>query len=145
MPLLELAGYRYGCAALGYFQKSRNRYSGSIDLMDWFTNYGAYRMAGGLNLLAKLLGLPGKMEVAGDQVYELFRQGRYQDINDYCMCDTLDTYFIFLRTRVMVGELNAEREAELIGRAREYLSGRCGELPALKQYLESWTSGGPWP
>jgi predicted PolB exonuclease-like 3'-5' exonuclease len=145
MPLLELAGYRYGCAALSYFQKSRNRYSGSIDLMDWFTNYGAYRMAGGLNLLAKLLGLPGKMEVAGDQVYELYRQGRYQDINDYCMCDTLDTYFIFLRTRVMVGEMTQEREAELIGRARDYLTGRVGELPALKQYLESWAAGGPWP
>lgn len=145
MPLLELAGYRYGCPALNYFQRSRNRYSGSIDLLDWFSNYGAYRMVGGLNLLAKMLGLPGKMDASGDQVYRMYREGRYQDINDYCMCDTLDTYFIFLRTRVMVGELTPVQEADLIARARDYLTGRVGELPALKQYLENWNAAQPWP
>ena len=35
---------------------SRNRFNGSIDLLDWLTNYGGYRLAGGLNLLAKLIG-----------------------------------------------------------------------------------------
>ncbi len=140
MPLLELAACRYGCAAPNYFQGSRHRYQGAIDLLDWFTNFGAYRMVGGLNLLAKLLGLPGKMEIAGDQVYAMYKEGRYQDINDYCMFDTLDTYFIFLRSRVMIGELGAEREAELVARARDYLAERAPELPALKVYLDNWTN-----
>ena len=127
MPLLELAACRFGCAAPQYFQKSRNRYSGAIDLMDWFTNFGAYRMVGGLNLLAKMLGLPGKLDVAGDQVYAMYKEGRYQDINDYCMFDTLDTYLVFLRTRVMIGEISSEQEAALVGRARDFIGERAQE------------------
>ena len=67
--------------------------------MDWTTRFRSLRgFTGGLNLLAKLIGKPGKMDVSGEQVYEMYRDGRYQDINDYCMFDTLDTYFVFLRT-----------------------------------------------
>ena len=73
-------------------------------------------MAGGLDLLSKLLGKPGKMEVSGDQVYEMHRAGRHQDINDYCLFDTLDTYFVFLRTRVLSGDLTLEQEHELVRR-----------------------------
>src|SRR5438105_2903249 len=75
LPLLELAAFRYGCCALDYFQKSRNRFNGSIDLLDWLTNYGGYRLAGGLNLLAKLIGKPGKRDMTGDQVYGLYLEG----------------------------------------------------------------------
>src|SRR5262245_24878376 len=41
MPLLELAAFRYGIPARDYFQYSRNRYNGPIDLCDWLTNFGA--------------------------------------------------------------------------------------------------------
>lgn len=138
MPLLELAACRYGISAKNYYQKSRHRFYGPIDLMDWFTNFGAYRMVGGLNLLAKLLGMPGKMEVAGDQVYQMYREGRYQEINDYCMFDTLDTYFVFLRTRVMIGELSRDRETELITQARRSLEERSQEMTVLQRYLDHW-------
>ena len=99
------------------------------------TNYGAYRMIGGLNLLAKRGHRPaavGKMEVAGDQVYAMHLQGRHQEINDYCMFDTLDTYFIFLRTRVLVGEMSAEQEEQLARRARAWLAEKIVILPALR-------------
>src|SRR5579884_1390684 len=72
LPLLELAAFDHGCSARDYFYNSRNRYNGNhIDLFDWLSNYGACRLTGGLNLLAKKLGKPGKMEVAGDQVYTM--------------------------------------------------------------------------
>src|ERR1700687_3205359 len=61
LPLMELAAFRYGCSGQGYFYSSRNRYSGNhLDLCDWLGNYGACRMAGGLNLLSNILGKPGK-------------------------------------------------------------------------------------
>ena len=48
LPLLELAAFRYGCCGGDYFT-NRNRYSGgNIDLMDWLSNFGALRMAGGV-------------------------------------------------------------------------------------------------
>src|SRR5436853_53618 len=99
LPLMELAAFRYGCTARDYYL-SRNRYSpGHIDVMDWLSNFGALRMTGGLDVLAKLLGKPGKMTMAGDQVYRLYLEGKIELINDYCLFDTLDTYFIFLRSR----------------------------------------------
>ncbi len=146
LPLLELAAFRYGCQARDYFLSSRNRFGGGhIDLMDWLTNFGAIRMAGGLDLLSKLLGLPGKMDVSGDQVYALHRDGKSQAINDYCMFDTLDTYFVFLRTRVMTGEITLEQEHILVRRAKAWLEGKAAELPALGQYLASWGDWEPWP
>jgi hypothetical protein len=139
MPLLELAAFRYGYSARDYYQNSRNRFNGPIDLCDWMTNFGACRMAGGLDLLAKLLGKPGKMEVSGDQVYQMHLDGKLQEINDYCLCDTLDTYFVFLRTRILTGDLNLEQEAELVAKAKELLGSKVGEFPVLRKYLASWT------
>ena len=98
LPLMELAAFRYGCYGRDYFQNSRNRYNGHIDLLEWLNNYGGVRHAGGLNLLSKMLGKPGKMEVSGDQVYAFHQAGKAREINDYCLFDTLDTYFVFLRT-----------------------------------------------
>jgi predicted PolB exonuclease-like 3'-5' exonuclease len=146
LPLLELAAFRYGLPAGEYFSRGRNRFNGDLDLMDWMTNFGAARgFAGGLNLLAKLIGKPGKMDVAGDQVYEMYREGRYQDINDYCMFDTLDTYFVFLRTRILTGDITPEQEVELVAKAKATLVTQMRELPALKHYLDKWSDGHPWP
>ena len=143
LPLLELAAFRYACPARSYFRGSRKRFDsyGHLDLMDWLTNYGACRLAGGLNLLSKLLGKPGKMEIAGDQVYELHRAGKLQEINDYCLFDTLDTYFVFLRTRLLTGELTLEQEQERVRHAKQFLSGKTAEFPALSDYLANW---GDW-
>ena len=146
LPLLELAAFRYGCTGRDYFQNSRNRYnSNHIDLCDWMTNYGAIRLSGGLNLLSKILGKPGKMGISGDQVYSYYQQGKLQAINDYCMCDTLDTYFVFLRSRVLTGELTLEEEHEIVARAKSWLTGKVAELPALQSYLDNWGDWQPWP
>ena len=144
LPLMELAAFRWGYSVREHFYNSRNRYNGNhIDMCDWLANYGACRLAGGLNLLAKLLGKPGKMEVAGDQVYEMWREGRLQEINDYCMFDTLDTYFVFLRTRVLLGELPLSEEAALARRARVWLTAKVPEFPALRQYLDHFSEWDP--
>jgi len=138
LPLLELAAFRYGISARDHYL-ARDRYRGPIDLMDWFTNFGACRMAGGLDLLAKLLGKPGKMEVSGEQVYQMYLDGKIQEINDYCLCDTLDTYFVFLRTRILTGDISPEQEAELVANAKKLLESKTAEFPVLRKYLDNWT------
>ena len=144
MPLLELAAFRYGYAARDYCQNSRNRFNGPIDLMDWMTNFGAYRLNGGLDLLAKLIGKPGKIGgMAGDQVYQMVLDGRLQEVNDYCLCDTLDTYFVFLRTRVFTGDIGPDREAELVEKARALLDEKTAEFPVLRKYLDHWADYPP--
>ncbi len=139
LPLLELAAFRYGCPANHHFSSSRHRFQGNhLDLFDWLSNFGACRLNGGLNLLAKLLGLPGKMDVAGDQVYSMYQAGQLRAINDYCLCDTLDTYFVFLRTRVLLGELSPEMERVLVHKARHWIESRVQEIAPLQQYLDHW-------
>ena len=144
LPLLELAAFDHGCSARDYFYNSRNRFQGNhLDLMDWMSNYGAYRIAGGLSMLAQRAagGTPpgcGKLDVAGDRVYEMYRAGKLQEINDYCMFDTIDTYFVFLRTRVLTGDLKPEDEKALARRARLWLGSRVALLPALHTYLAAW-------
>lgn len=145
LPLLEMAAFRYGYSCREYIDAMRKRFGNHLDLMEWFDNYGAARHSGGLNLLSKVLGKPGKMDVAGHQVYEMHRAGKLQEINDYCMFDTLDTYFVFLRSRVMTGEISIRRERELVQKAKDYLASRVADLPALGRYLENWGDWQPWP
>ena len=152
VPLLELAAFRYGLALPGWFdsaggrayQQPRNRYNAAchLDLMDLLTNFGASRFSGGLNLAANLLGKPGKIEVEGQMVQEMYEAGRLEEINDYCRCDVLDTYFVFLRTRVVAGELSLEDEQILVARTRQWISDRAADQPAYRTYLDHW---GDWP
>jgi predicted PolB exonuclease-like 3'-5' exonuclease len=146
LPLLEMAAFRYGVGCREHFVSSRRRFDGwHLDLMDWMTNFNAFRLVGGLNLLSKLLGKPGKMQIKGDMVYQLCREGKLQAINDYCMHDTLDTYFVLLRTRVLCGELTLEEEKMAVQKAQRWLEQKVSELPGLKSYLENWGNWEPWP
>jgi 3'-5' exonuclease len=150
LPLLELAAFRYGLSASAWFncsgktyEQPRNRYNTEchLDLHDVLTNFGASRFNGGLNLVANLLGKPGKMEVQGHMVQDLWNEGRLAEINDYCRCDVLDTYFAFLRTMVLLGNLRLDDEQRLVHAAREYLEQRTTTVPAYAAYLNRW---GEW-
>ena len=149
VPLLELAAFRYGISLAGWFggvktyEQPRNRYNNEshLDLHDVLTNYGAARFTGGLNLAANLLGKPGKMDVQGHMVQDLFNEGRLTEINDYCRCDVLDTYFVFLRTMVLLGQLPLDEEQKLIAATRQWLEERVGERDIYGAYLERW---GDW-
>lgn len=150
IPLLELAAFRYGlevpawfAATMKTYDQPRNRYNleSHLDVHDVLTNFGATRFTGGLNLAASLIGKPGKMNVQGHMVQDMFQQGRLAEINDYCRCDVLDTYFVFLRSRVLVGELTLEREHDLVDQAQQWLTQQTDRVPAYAEYLSMW---GDW-
>lgn len=150
LPVLELAAYRYGIALPDWFnveartyEQSRNRYNTEmhVDLMDLFSNFGASRVTGGLNLLANLIGKPGKTGIDGSQVQGMYEAGRTQEINDYCRCDVLDTYFVFLRSRVLLGKLTLEQEQTIVAETKTWLETQAVERPAYADYLAHW---GDW-
>ena len=149
IPLLELMAYRYGYSAKRHFRDKyagRSRYGTKhIDLQDWLSNYNAIRMYGGLNLLAKIIGKPGKMQIRGDEVYSMFLDGRLRDINNYCIHDVLDTYFVFLRTRVLIGDLTIVREQDIVKSTKNFLEDNRERIPALEEYLANWGDWDPWP
>lgn len=149
IPLLEFMAYRYGYTAKRHFRDKfagRYRYGVKhIDLQDWLSNYGAVRMHGGLNLFAKVIGKPGKTSTKGSEVYSMFLDGRVRDINDYCVHDVLDTYFVFLRTRVLAGDLAILREQDIVKSAKNFIAANQERIPALKGYLANWGDWDPWP
>lgn len=149
LPLMELMAYRYGFQAKRHFKDKwagRNRFSTKhIDLQDYLSNYNAIRMNGGLNLLAKVLGKPGKMSTKGDQVYEMFLEGKVQEINNYCIHDVLDTYFVFLRTRVLQGDITIAQEQEIVQKTKFFIFNNIERVPAFKEYFDNWGDWEPWP
>lgn len=149
VPLLELAAFRYGLPLAGWFggvksyEQPRNRYNNEahLDLHDVLTNYGASRFSGGLNLAANLLGKPGKMDVQGYMVQDLWNEGRLAEINDYCRCDVLDTYFVFLRAMILLGHLTLDEEQQIVGETKQWLEERVEQTPVYAAYLGRW---GDW-
>jgi hypothetical protein len=152
LPLLELAAFRFGLAIPGWFQatgsksadqpRSRYNMTAHLDLCELLTNFGSTRFTGGLSLAANLLGKPGKMLVQGCMVQDLYDAGRLTEIHDYCRCDVLDTYFVFLRTRVLTGQLPLETEQQIIAETKTWLGQKADQVAAYRLYLDHW---GDWP
>jgi len=150
IPVLELAAFRYGISIPQWFisdgspyDRPRYRYNmkSHLDLMDILTNSGATRFNGGLDLAASLIGKPGKMGTQGFMVQDMYDEGRLSEINDYCRCDVLHTYFVFLRTMVLVGKLPLDREQELVKNTRDWIEQQSETIPIYRQYLDNW---GDW-
>ncbi len=113
IPVLELAALRHGIAAPAHFAEeggARDRYSGvrHFDLFDYLTNFGAVSLAGGMDLLLKMIGMPGKTGMDGSMVQEYFEAGRLDEIHRYCRSDVVQTYFLFLRVALMRGEITED-------------------------------------
>ncbi|MDP7035339.1 MAG: 3'-5' exonuclease [Planctomycetota bacterium] len=155
LPLLTLSAFRFGVPCPVYMGGSgprsfRYRFGERhLDLHDWLSGYGAARWRGGLDLLAKMIGRPGKLDVHGDQVGTLYLEGKLQAISDYCLGDVLNTYFVFLRTRVLTGELTIEREQEIVADARSWLNEQSARDPILangiRTFLDSFGTWNPTP
>ena len=150
MPLLEVCAFRYGLGIPEWiaengrsFEQPRNRFNSSahLDLHEFLTNNGASRFVGGLSLAANLIGKPGKLDVAGHMVQDLWDGGRAREIHDYCRSDVLDTYFVYLRSRVVAGAISLADEQSLIESAHTWIRSKAAESSGLARYLEAW---GDW-
>ncbi|MFM8497404.1 MAG: 3'-5' exonuclease, partial [Planctomycetia bacterium] len=72
---------------------------------------------------------------------DLWDAGKKAEIHDYCRGDVLDTYFVFLRSRVVAGELSLDEEHAIIDAARNWIEERSATSPGLARYLAAW---GDW-
>ena len=145
LPIMELAAFRYGVSAAQWFKNDgyrspRNRFTteAHLDLQELLTNYGAARCNGGLNLIAQLVKKPGKMDLRGDQVQQQYDDGKLTEISDYCRCDVLDTYFIFLRSMVLMGKTTIDNEMQLVQKAKQWIEQRADTSDAYTAYLNAW-------
>jgi predicted PolB exonuclease-like 3'-5' exonuclease len=154
LPLMEHAAFRFGVPLPNWFnlesrtyEQYRNRYnlSSHLDLHELLTNFGSTWFRGGLNLAAALLGKPGKMSVQGEMVQSLYDQGKIAEINEYCRCDVLDTYFVFLRISMLMGKISLTDEQDRVRSAKTLIESQAEQHPAYQQYLNQWGDwSNPW-
>lgn len=121
MPLLMLRALKYNLSCPAYFDTDdkslgknkwehyRARYSDRfhVDVMDHLGDFGAAR---GIRLdhACAMAGLPGKYDVHGDQVMELYFAGELEKIREYCESDVLNTYWLFLKYEQLKGNLTCK-------------------------------------
>ncbi len=120
VPVLELRSLKHAVPIPGWFAARRG---GVIlehhDLKELFSAQGA--ASAPLDLYAKLVGLPGKEDVAGGDVQALYEQGALERIAAYCMTDVVQTFLLFLRHRLVDGALTPDGYAESVALARSRL------------------------
>jgi 3'-5' exonuclease len=137
LPVLELAAMRWGISAPHYFDdsdspRSRDALERHLDLCEYLTNFGEVGLRGGMDLLLKMLGLPGKPAMNGAMVQEYYDSQRLEEIHHYCRADVVQTYFLFLRVELMRGRLDQA----------SYQAARSAASPFLEElYAERGKAG----
>jgi len=118
-----------------YFARYENEWH--IDLIKRFSN-GA--MTPRLNEIARLCGFPGKVDVDGSQVVELWLQGNLAKIVEYNQIDTLNTYLVWLRFVHFAGKLPEEEYVTEQDEFRGFLeteSQKTGK-EHVRKFLDKW-------
>jgi predicted PolB exonuclease-like 3'-5' exonuclease len=122
VPVLELRSLKHGVPMPGGTGARRGGgIAEHLDLKEILSSHGAAGAAP-LDLYAKLVGLPGKEDVAGGDVQSLYAGGALDRIAAYCMTDVVQTFLLFLRHRLVEGSLTEDGYAESVGVAREALT-----------------------
>ena len=124
LPVLELRSLKHAVSIPSWSPGRRGGGAAEhLDVKDLLTGGGA-AVAAPLDLYAKLIGLPGKEDVAGADVQTLYSAGDLDRIAAYCMTDVVQTWLLFLRWRLVEGALTPDGYEEAIASAR-------AGLPAL--------------
>lgn len=76
----------------------------NIDLMDEFSNYGASSYPK-LKHLGQLIDVPFKQTAEGNEVLQMYRDGKLAEIEHYCYEDVMATYVVWLRMKYTTGDI----------------------------------------
>jgi predicted PolB exonuclease-like 3'-5' exonuclease len=121
MPLLMIRALKYNLSCPAYFDTNdsslgknkwehyRARFSDRfhVDVMDHLGDFGAARGVR-LDHVCAMAGLPGKYDVHGDQVMELYFENKLDKIQAYCESDVLNTYWLYLKYELLKGNLTSK-------------------------------------
>ena len=148
LKILMQRGVILGLRAAGFCKRPDKPWEGSdyfargsewnVDLKDILGGFG--KVVPSLHELAVQSGIPGKMDVDGNQVAQLWLDGELRRIVQYNEFDALTTYLLWLRLAHFAGHFTheqyiAEQQAvrDLIERERTHSS-----KAHLGLYLEEW-------
>lgn len=118
-----------------YFRRWDNE-----DHLDLLKLFSSRDMTPRLDEMAKMCGFPGKIDVKGDQVTDLWLAGDLTKIVEYNQIDVLNTYLVWLRVVYFAGKLTEEEyvlEQELF---RDFLEAEAKrpEKAFISTFLNHW-------
>ncbi|MGI9304327.1 MAG: 3'-5' exonuclease [Gammaproteobacteria bacterium] len=147
LPVIHYRSLLHGVSAPRYWdvgddnqQFRYNNYLGRFhwrhtDLMDVLAAYNPRAFAP-LDQIAGILGLPGKMGMGGDKVWEAYLAGKLDAIRDYCETDVLNTYLVYLRFELIRGSLGEEGYRAACDRLDQSLTAL--DKPHLREFQARW-------
>ncbi len=120
---------------IDYFRRWDNE-----DHLDLLKLFSSGDMKPKLDELARLCGFPGKIDVKGDQVTDLWLERDITKIVEYNQIDALNTYLVWLRVVYLAGQIGEEDyhvEQEIF---RDFLESETQkpEKAFLANFLAKW-------
>jgi 3'-5' exonuclease len=106
-----------------------------LDLMDLLALYQP-RANAPLDDIAQLCGFPGKLGMDGSKVWDAYKDGKIEEIRNYCETDVANTHLVYLRFQLMRGQLTQMAYEAEIKLVRETLSGYSGDH--WQEFLAAW-------
>ena len=152
LPILHYRGLIHGINAGRYWDLGEDdkefkwnnyisRYhTRHLDLMDILAMFNS-RANAPLDYLAKLCGFPGKLGMDGSQVWDAYKAGQLEEIRNYCETDVANTHLLFLRFKLMRGQLSQNAYDAEVALVRETLIGYTKtnpEIPHWPHFLAAW-------
>ena len=149
LPVLHYRALKHGINCQRYWETGENDQSFKwnnyisryhrrhTDLMDLIAGYEP-RAYAPLDEIATMLGFPGKMGMSGAKVWDAFQAGDVVGIRDYCETDVLNTYLVYLRFRLMTGQLLEQEYLQEIDFMRKSLQQE--DKTHIKEFLAAWKS-----
>jgi predicted PolB exonuclease-like 3'-5' exonuclease len=104
-----------------------------MDLCDVLSSFSPQAKAT-LHEICRVMGLPGKPDgIAGGDVERYFREGRIQEISEYCESDVVNTYRVWLRYELFRGKLSDIAFQASEANLNEFIKARSNSKPHLAE------------
>jgi len=119
LPLITYRALKHGLQMpkrLNHYDIKYRYSNDNVDLLDEFSNYGASSWPK-LKHLGYLIGIPFKQTGEGNEVLQMFRDGKLAEIEHYCHEDVMATYIVWLHLKYTVGDISEELFNNLNDRA----------------------------
>ncbi len=117
---------------------------------DYFSDFGDFhidllRLIGGqwkdnpsLNEMAAICGFPGKIDVNGEQIAELWLENKLAQIVAYNEFDVLTTYLLWLRMAKFSGFVSENAYFEELEIFKNFLAEEVSTRAYLQKFLDRW-------
>ena len=117
-----------------YFDARNSDYN--VDLADAM---GQFRDRPTLHQAATLSGIPGKLEVSGDSVAQMWLEGKLNEIVEYNEFDAFTTHLLWARIAHFSGLLSTDQYTEEQRLVRELLETEISNnRPHLERFVNEW-------